>query len=97
MLRRIVKAVPVRDRVLRLQYADGQAVEVDFEPVISRGGAFTTLNQDEIFRTVAISQVGRSFYWPGELDFGADALWMTGNSAARPDERLAPKSSPPGQ
>ncbi len=92
MLRRIVKAIPIRDRVLRLQYADGQTVEVDFQPVISRGGVFAQLKQDDSFNAVAVSDDGRSIYWPGDVDFCADALWMTGNSAAIADERFAPKS-----
>jgi len=91
MLRRILKATPLRDRVLRLEYADGNALEVDFQPVISRGGVFATLNQEEVFRAVAVSNDGRSIFWPGELDFCADALWMTGNSSAIADERLAPR------
>ncbi|HEV8290961.1 MAG TPA: DUF2442 domain-containing protein [Tepidisphaeraceae bacterium] len=91
MLRRIMKAIPLKDRVLRLEYADGQTVDVDFQPVIRRGGVFATLNRDDVFGAVAVSDDGRSIYWPGELDFCADALWMTGNSAAVADERFAPK------
>ena len=84
--------MPLRDHVLRLQYADGQTVEVDFKPIINRGGVFAALNQDDLFNAVAVSDDGRSIYWPGELDFCADALWMAGNSAAIADERFVPKS-----
>ena len=89
MLRRIVKVLPMPDRVLRLEYADGSWVEVDFGPTIKRGGVFQALDRKDIFMAAAVAPNGRSIVWPGELDFCADALWMAGNSASLADERAS--------
>ena len=78
MLRKIAKATPLKDRVIRLQYADGAIVDVDFAPLIGQGGVFERLTRDDLFKQVSIASNGRSICWPGEIDFCADALWKAG-------------------
>jgi hypothetical protein len=74
MFHTIVSAAPLPDSRLRLTYEDGRVVEVDFRPLIARGGAFEPLSRPEVFEQVRIGEHGRYIEWPGELDFCADAL-----------------------
>jgi len=66
---------------LRLTYADGETIVVDFTPVIQRGGVFAPLSDPEFFSQASIGEGGRYIQWPGELDFCADALWLEGHAS----------------
>ena len=77
-LRRIREVKPKRPSRLRIVYDDGQAIEVDFAPIISRGGVFAPLADWDVFKKVRADSRGRSVFWPGEIDFCADALWIEG-------------------
>jgi len=63
---------------LRLTYAGGEAVTVDFARVIALGGALAPLKDRKYFSQVSIGAAGRSLEWPGGIDFCADALWLEG-------------------
>jgi hypothetical protein len=84
MLRRIIRAIPLKNRIVRLEYADGARVDVDFAPIIREGGVFGPLGRDEIFSQVTVASNGRSISWPDDVDFCADALWKTGTSSPAP-------------
>ncbi len=75
-LRRIREITPERPSRLRIIYDDGQAIDVDFASIISRGGVFTPLADWEVFEKARPDSRGRSVCWPGEIDFCADALWI---------------------
>jgi len=77
-MRTIIEVQPKSDHKLRLRYADGASVEVDFESIIERGGVFTKLADASFFNRVEVGEKGRSICWPGEIDFCADALWIEG-------------------
>jgi hypothetical protein len=81
MLRTIRSAAPEPNYKLRLTYADGETIVVDFTPVIQRGGVFAPLSDPEFFSQVSIGERGRYIQWPGELDFCADALWLEGHAS----------------
>ena len=81
MLRTIHSVAPEPNYKLRLTYADGETIVVDFTPVIQRGGVFAPLSDPEFFSQVSIGERGRYIQWPGELDFCADALWLEGHAS----------------
>jgi len=80
MLRTIRSVVPEPNYQLRLTYADGEIIVVDFTPIIQRGGVFAPLSDPAFFSQVSIGERGRYIQWPGELDFCADALWLEGHT-----------------
>lgn len=80
MLRTIRSVTPAPNYKLRLTYADGETIVVDFTPVIQRGGVFAPLSDPAFFLQVSIGERGRYIQWPGELDFCADALWLEGHA-----------------
>jgi hypothetical protein len=61
---------------LRLTYADGGIVTVDFKPLLERGGVFSVLGESDFFSQVSLDEGGRYIEWPGEVDFCADAFWL---------------------
>jgi hypothetical protein len=61
---------------LRLIYRGGEAVCVDCEPLIRRGGVFAALADRNIFQQVSVGEAGRFIEWPGGIDLCADALWL---------------------
>jgi hypothetical protein len=65
---------------LRIRYSDGMNVRVDFRPIIQRGGVFARLGDAAFFSQVQVDNRGRSVYWPGEIDFCADALRQTAST-----------------
>ena len=81
LLRTIRSVAPEPNYKLRLTYADGETIVVDFTQVIQRGGVFTPLSDPEFFSQVSIEERGRYIQWPGELDFCADALWLEGHTS----------------
>jgi hypothetical protein len=74
MLHKITLAQPRPTHKVWLEYADGEAGEVDFGPVIARGGLFDTLRDPAVFEKVHIGEHGRYIEFPGGVDFCADAL-----------------------
>lgn len=81
MLRTIRSVSLEPNSQLRLTYADGETIVVNFLPVIQRGGVFAPLSDPEFFSQVCIGERGRYIQWPGELDFCADALWLEGRAS----------------
>lgn len=67
-----------KDRKLRLTYADGVDILIDFQPVIETGGVFARLADVALFGQVKVGPRGRFIEWPGEIDFCADALRQQG-------------------
>jgi hypothetical protein len=77
---RAVRAEP--EFHLRITYADGQSIVVDFRPVIRQGGAFSPLVDPDFFARATVAARGRAVCWPGELEFCADALWLGAHGTA---------------
>lgn len=93
MLDAITEATPEPNGVLRLHYADGAVLRVDFQPVIEQGGVFSTLADPAVFAQVAIGAGGRFVEWPGAIDFCADALRFQGHPEVEScTSRVAPVS-----
>lgn len=77
---RAVQADP--DFRLRITYDDGQAITVDFKPVIRQGGVFAPLADPAFFARASVDARGRAVSWPGDIDFCADALWLKAHGSA---------------
>jgi hypothetical protein len=91
MLDVITEATPEPNGVLRLHYADGAVVWVDFQPIIARGGVFSPLADPAVFALVSTGEGGRYVEWPGAIDFCADALRLEGHPVYEaPTGRIAP-------
>jgi hypothetical protein len=93
MLHEIRSITPQAAARLRLTYADGSTVEIDFAPLIQQGGVYTPLADPAFFAQVGIGAGGRFIEWPGGLDFCADALWRQGRGIALDDEHEPVESS----
>ena len=74
-MKKITLATPLPDYVVRLEYASGEVFDVDFKPVIARGGVFAKIEPLETFKQVRVGVHGRFIEWPGGIDFCADALY----------------------
>ena len=68
------------DYTLRLTYAGGAVMVVDFKPIIAQGGVFAQLSDPNYFSQASIGERGRFIQWPDDLDFCADALWLDGKA-----------------
>lgn len=93
MLYEIRSVTPQAAARLRLTYADGSTVEIDFAPLIQQGGVYAPLADPAFFARVGIGAGRRFIEWPGGLDFCADALWRQGHGFALDDNHDPVESS----
>lgn len=89
MVHTIRRATPHTATRLRLVYTDSTTVEIDFAPLIERGGVYAPLADPTFFAQVSIGTRGRFIAWPGGLEFCADALWRQGHGIACDDAPAA--------
>ena len=80
---KIVKAQPLDDYKIRLEFADGVTGEVDLSHLAGRG-VFALWNNYENFKRISV-EGGRWLAWSDNIDIDADTLYMklTGRT---PDE-----------
>ena len=80
---KIVKAQPLDDYKIRLEFADGGIGEVDLSHLAGRG-VFARWNNYENFKKISV-EGGRWLAWSDDIDIDADTLYMklTGKT---PDE-----------
>ena len=75
MLHEIATAVANADLTVTITWADGVSAEVDFLPLIDRGGWFSPLRDPDYFiATMIVLPGGRGLTWPEEIDYSADFL-----------------------
>jgi Protein of unknown function (DUF2442) len=75
MLHEIATAVANADLTVTITWADGVSAEVDFLPLIDRGGWFSPLRDPDYFiATMIVLPDGRGLTWPEEIDYSADFL-----------------------
>jgi Protein of unknown function (DUF2442) len=75
MLHEIATAVANADLTVTITWADGVSAEVDFLPLIDRGGWFSPLRDPDYFiATMIVLPDGRGLTWPAEIDYSADFL-----------------------
>ena len=77
-LLRVKTAEPVIHGVLKLTWNDGYEGIVDLRGIMSEGGFFSALKDEDVFRQVRVAPFGHSIYWGEEnqelVDFGCDRL-----------------------
>jgi len=83
-MRKIISIQVLPKWRLKLTYATGREIEVNFESKIEKGTATEPLLDEDFFKRVKIAFGGRALEWPGELDFCADALWFEGSGEVNP-------------
>jgi hypothetical protein len=89
-MRIISQIIPLGGFILALRFDDGSTGTVDFKPTIKKGGVFKQLSDPRLFAQAVIGERGRSVLWPGDIDFDADALYMTATKSRSRRLTLAP-------
>lgn len=80
----IVEAVAHPDHTVTIVWSDGARGDVDFLPIIDRGGWFTPLRDADMFvASMILLPDGAGLTWPDEPDYTADKL----RAAAFPNGR----------
>jgi hypothetical protein len=71
----IAEAVARPDHTVAVTWSDGSRAEVDFLPIIDRGGWFTPLRDGDYFAATMVRLPdGAGLTWPEEIDYSADFL-----------------------
>jgi hypothetical protein len=81
ILRKIQAVQALLNCRLQIIYEGGEAILIDFGPVIRQGGVFAPLADPGFFGQVSVDPRGRAVRWPGDLEFCADALWLQAHAA----------------
>jgi hypothetical protein len=69
----VAEEIALPDHTVRITWSDGVSAEVDFLPIIDRGGWFTPLRDGEYFAaTMVVLPAGAGLTWPEEIDYSAD-------------------------
>lgn len=73
----VIDVRPLRDRWLRVWFADGAIIEMDAGPLVAGGGVFADIEADPaVFKRVHVD--GGGIAWPGEVDICPDVLYGHG-------------------
>jgi hypothetical protein len=71
----ITDAVAHPDHTVTATWSDGVSAEIDFLPIIDRGGWFTPLRDGDYFAASMILLAdGAGITWPEEINYSADFL-----------------------
>ncbi len=90
-LHQIETAVARPDHMVVVTFTDGVQGEVDFLPIIDRGGWFTPLRDPDYFvATMVLLPGGAGVTWPEEIDYSADFLRNEAFPYGVPGDVLAP-------
>ena len=77
----------VDDHLLIIVWQGEKSAHIDLAETV-RTRPFAALAAPEIFRQVQVGDWGHSLVWPGEIEIGADSLWLDSLSAwGRDDTR----------
>ncbi|HEX4336192.1 MAG TPA: DUF2442 domain-containing protein [Polyangiaceae bacterium] len=87
---KIVRAVPLQDRVLRLGFSDGTSGDYDLAPLIARGTSLTIALADDGYFQRFFLELG-ALAWPNGFELAPRALHqqLTERGAIRPPFRDA--------
>ncbi|WP_298747132.1 DUF2442 domain-containing protein [uncultured Brevundimonas sp.] len=58
-----------------LVWSNGQEAVIDLAPALE-SEQYAPLRERDVFRSVRIGTWGHSLVWPGEIEIGADSLWL---------------------
>ena len=91
VLENIIKAaVPnPASHTVSLTWASGETTVSGFGHLVGKG-IFAAFSDPGFFAQVRVGEGGRTFEWPGELDFCADALWFDVHPEDAPAQQQEP-------
>ncbi|QTN20784.1 DUF2442 domain-containing protein [Brevundimonas sp. AJA228-03] len=85
----IIRSVrAAEDYTLLLVWEQGEEVKIDLATTI-RSQPFKALADLNAFRQVELGDWGHSVVWPGEIEMGADSLWLDSLTAWGRDDTRA--------
>ncbi|AQR62383.1 hypothetical protein BZG35_12560 [Brevundimonas sp. LM2] len=73
---------------LALTWGPGEEATVDFAPIV-KIPPFRPLADTAVFAEVEVGDWGHSLVWPGEIEIGADSLWLDSLTAWGRDDTRA--------
>ena len=86
---KIVGAMPVRDRILRLEFSDGSSGDYDLAPLIARDTSLTSMLADDAYFSRFFPELG-ALSWPNGFELSAfgdpaatEGPWRAQASGAR--------------
>ena len=83
-MRKIIAFEVLPEFRLKLTYANGKAIEINFESKIQKGTVTEPLLDRGFFKQAKLASGGRAIEWPGGVDFCADSLWFEGSGEVNP-------------
>jgi hypothetical protein len=90
---RVKKVLYLHGYVLQVHFSNGKAREIDFKPLISKGGFYLEpLQEISLFKQVALDDMKYSICWPNGADFDPDTLYEMGKPI--PSRPIARRKSP---
>jgi hypothetical protein len=75
MLKDIVKAKPLKDFHLHLEFEGGANGEVDIRKLVKFTGVFEPLKDETFFAKVDVNPEWGTVFWPNGADFDPDVLY----------------------
>lgn len=86
---RLIKAVEAGpDMMLSVIWAEADPALIDFR-LIAEAPAYAPLQKKDLFAQAAVGDWGHSVIWPGDIEIGADALWLEALSSWGRDDTRA--------
>jgi hypothetical protein len=86
MYPRAIEVKHLGDYRLEIIFEDGVRAELDFSPMVGRGGIFASLKDLDCFRQVNIDTEAETLVWPGGIDICPDVLYHLATNAPLPGE-----------
>lgn len=76
-LPRIAGAVPLEGRKVKVMWQSGETKVVDLAPALASRRIYMPLrDNDELFRTLRVSEYGDAIEWDGSPDLEFSAIWL---------------------
>jgi len=87
---KIVRATPLQERILRLEFSDGTSGDYDLAPLVSRGTSLTSALADDGYFRRFFLELG-ALAWPNGFELAPGALHrqLKERGALRPPARVA--------
>lgn len=82
MFLHVVRAAPLPDYRLRLEFSDGATMVVDLAPEL-HGEVFEPLRSPAFFGQVTVNPETGTVEWPNGADFAPEFLYRVGTDAQR--------------
>ncbi len=88
MFHKVKSVCAMPDYQLCIQFCEGLTKKYDVKPLFDKIPAFTALQNQEIFFSVAVDVEGYGIIWNDELDLSCDELWENGVTVQTPFDDL---------